>query len=149
MAQLLSLNEAAEGYSIASPFPNSKLVNVMSTWRLYWQATPGLGRLLQDLLPVTSCLAHTPPRFLPAGMLAMLCAQQRRTSPHSSRALTEGRASGRNHKTRQGSCEPKEQEDEAPPSVKKTLIYSLFPCSSHKGRSEHKAISLHNPCKSK
>lgn len=46
----------------ASPFPDSKLVNVISTWHLYWQPTPGFGRLLQCLHTMISCLAYTPLR---------------------------------------------------------------------------------------
>lgn len=74
-----TLNEVAEECSAASPLPDSQLVNVMSTWHLYWQPRPGFGRLPQCRHTMISCLAYTPLRFSPNGTLAVLCAQQRRT----------------------------------------------------------------------
>lgn len=60
-----TLNEEAKGCSIASPFSDSKLVNVMSMWHLHWQPTPGSGRLLPCLHTMRSCLAYTPLRKAP------------------------------------------------------------------------------------
>lgn len=121
----------------ASPYPDSKLVNVISTWHLYWQPRPGFGRRLQCLHTMISCLAHTPLRdSSQLGHWRFLCVTEMYLLQQlTAQGLWQGKeAQKRGTRDKAGLRKQNEQEEAAPASVTKKLIYSFCPCCTDKGK---------------
>lgn len=64
------------------------------------------------------------------------------STANSSRADRENRLRIETHEIKQGSHKPNEQEEEAPTSVKKKLIYSFCPCCTDKGKVRTESCKL-------